>query len=235
MNKALITLAGATLTPLPSGALWWADEGILAVSDLHFGKSERLARMGGGMLPPYETRDTLDRLDAVVREISPKVLISLGDCFDDMIAVDAVLDEVLERLRGMAAGRRWIWIAGNHDPGPVELPGTNLAEYRAGPLIFRHIAEPGAVGEVTGHYHPKMRVWLGGSHISRPCFLSDNNRVILPAFGTYTGGLDVTSDVFDPIIDDDAIAWLTGRKITALPRNIAETMQRSRQRSQARR
>ncbi len=214
-----INLAGATLTPLPSGALWWADEALLALSDLHFGKSERMARRGHGLLPPYETRDTLDRLEAVVREMSPRTVLSLGDCFDDMAAADAVLDAVLERLRGMTAGRRWIWIAGNHDPGPVELPGSNLAEHRQGPLIFRHIAQHGAKGEVSGHYHPKMRIWLSGSHISRPCFLSDRDRVILPAFGTYTGGLDVTSEVFDPLMQPDAAAWLTGSRITPLPRN----------------
>ena len=205
--------------PLPSGALWWPAERLLAVSDLHLGRSERMARRGGGLLPPYETRDTLERLAAVIAETAPHTVVSLGDCFDDMGAAEAVLDELIGRLTGMASGRQWIWIAGNHDPGPVELPGSNVAEYREGPLVFRHIARPGAAGEVSGHYHPKMRLWLRGSHIARPCFLADGDRAILPAFGTYTGGLDATDAALDPLFGPDARAFLTGRAVTVLPRH----------------
>ena len=223
MNKVHFTLAGEELVPLPSGVLWWPSARLLAVSDLHLGRSERMARRGGGLLPPYETRDTLDRLAAVIARTAPRTIVSLGDCFDDMGAAEAVLDEVIERLTAMAAGRRWIWIAGNHDPGPVELPGTNVAEHREGPLVFRHIARPGVTGEISGHYHPKMRLWMRGSHIARPCFLADGSRAILPAFGTYTGGLDVTDAALDPLLGPEARAFLTGRSIAVLPRH-AETL-----------
>ena len=223
MNNPRIALAGAEFVPLPSGALWWPEERLLAVSDLHLGKSERLARRGGGLLPPYETQDTLDRLATVVAETDPDTVVSLGDCFDDMAAAEAVLDDVLERIQSMAAGRRWIWIAGNHDPGPIGLPGSNVSDFRQGPIVFRHVARPEAEGEISGHYHPKMRIWLGGSHIARPCFLADAARIVLPAFGTYTGGLDVTSPEFDPLFGTEARAWLTGQRITPLPRH-AETL-----------
>ncbi|MEM1162804.1 MAG: ligase-associated DNA damage response endonuclease PdeM [Pseudomonadota bacterium] len=227
MNVPSILLAGETLTPLPSGALWWGREGVLAVSDLHLGKSERIARRGGGMLPPYETEDTLNRLEAVVTEAAPQTLVLLGDSFDDLRAADAVKAAVTERLLGLAGGRRLIWIAGNHDPGPVDLPGSHMAEYRAGPLVFRHIAEAGASGEISGHYHPKMRLWLKGTHIARPCFLTDQARAILPAFGTYTGGLDVADPAYDRLFGPGACAWLTGRRVTCLPR-FAEAAQRRR-------
>jgi len=219
VNKPQILLAGETLLPLPSGALWWPERRLLAVSDLHLGRSERTAREGGSLLPPYETRDTLDRLEAVIAETGPREVVLLGDSFDDMAALAALRETVVERLTGMAWGRRWIWIAGNHDPGPLELPGTYLGELDAGPLVFRHIALPGAVGEVSGHYHPKIRLRLRGSHIARPCFLADTNRVILPAFGTYTGGLDVHDSAFDGLFGPEARAYLTGRSVTVLPRH----------------
>lgn len=219
MNRPVIPLAGERLVPLPSGALWWPDGRLLAVSDLHLGRSERTARQGGGLLPPYETQDTLDRLARALAETRPRVIVSLGDSFDDMDAAGAVEDTVVERLSSLAAGRRWIWIAGNHDPGPVDLPGSHVTRHRQGPLVFRHIAEPGATGEISGHYHPKLRLRLAGSHIARPCFLADTGRVILPAFGTYTGGLDVTDPAFDGLVGAEACAWLTGRRITCLPRH----------------
>ena len=219
MNKPRIHLSGETLIPLPSGALWWPGERLLAVSDLHLGRSERTARQGACLLPPYETKDTLNRLADVVAETRPRTLLMLGDSFDDMQAARAVEDEVVQRLTGLAAGRRWIWIAGNHDPGPVSLPGSHLTQFRRGPLVFRHIAESGCTGEISGHYHPKMRLRLGRSYIARPCFLADDIRAILPAFGTYTGGLDVTSEAFDSLFGDDAIVYLTGRSVTVLSRH----------------
>lgn len=222
MNNALLLLAGESLIPLPSGALWWPSRKMLAVSDLHLGRSERTARSGNALLPPYETRDTLDRLAQAIFETGPVTVLSLGDSFDDLEAAGAVHDEVIERLASLAAGRKWIWIAGNHDPGPVDLPGTYLSEYKEGQLCFRHIADPTHIstdgGEISGHYHPKARLWIRGSHISRPCFLSDQARLILPAFGTYTGGLDMTNPAFDDLLGERSIAWLIGRQIVRLPR-----------------
>lgn len=227
MNNPTIHLTGETLFPLPSGALWWPRERLVAVSDLHLGRSERTARLGAGLLPPYETEDTLDRLAQVVAQTRPRTIVSLGDSFDDLDAADAIAEPVIERLSSLAAGRRWIWIAGNHDPGPLGLPGSQLTRHQQGPLVFRHIAEAGTSGEISGHYHPKMRIWLGGSHIARACFLSDARRVILPAFGTYTGGLDVTDPAFDGLVGADARAWLTGRRVACLPRHAPPSRRRA--------
>ena len=218
MNTLDLNIAGTRLTALPQGALWWADARLLAVSDLHLGRAERQARLGGSLLPPYETTDTLDRLQAVIDMTAPRQVVLVGDSFDDLRAAAELADTMTERLLRIAAGRRLIWVAGNHDPGPLDLPGSHVAEYTAGPLVFRHIAEAGALGEISGHYHPKARFRLRGQFISRPCFLVDPTRVILPAFGTYTGGMDVLDHVFDGLVGDQSRALLTGRKITAISR-----------------
>ncbi len=221
MNLQEIGLAGARLALSPSGVLWWPAAGLMAVGDLHLGKAERAARTGAALLPPYETAETLERLEAEVARLAPRTVLLLGDSFDDMAAAGSIADEVLERLMRLAAGRRWIWIAGNHDPGPLALPGSHRAEWREGPLVFRHVAEAGGrefPGEVSAHYHPKARLCLRGQPIARACFLADGARLILPAFGTYTGGLDIRDAAFDGLLAREATAFLTGRCITAIPR-----------------
>jgi len=222
MNICRITLAGEALCPLPSGALWWPGRRVLVAGDLHLGKAERMARQGRGLLPPYETADTINRLDEAVGAYGPETIILLGDSFDDMGAGAALDDALTEQLRRMAAGRQWIWIAGNHDPGPLDLPGQHRAEVTVGPLSFRHIARQGAApGEISAHYHPKARLRVRGQSIRRPCFLADGARLILPAFGTYTGGLDIADPVFDRLFAPDAQALLTGRAVVAMRRAVA--------------
>ncbi len=221
MNLQEIGLAGARLALSPSGVLWWPAARLMAVGDLHLGKAERAARTGAALLPPYETAETLARLEAEVTRLAPRTVLLLGDSFDDMAAAEGQGEEVVERLMRLAAGRRWIWIAGNHDPGPLALPGSHRAEWREGPLVFRHVAAPDALGfpgEVSAHYHPKARLCLRGQPIARACFLSDRERLILPAFGTYTGGLDIRDAAFDGLVGREATAYLTGRCITAIPR-----------------
>ena len=184
MNAFEFTLHGTCLTALPSGALWWAEERLICVSDLHLGKAERHARRTGAMIPPYEIRDTLLRLSDDLDRTRASTVICLGDSFDDLAAARALPEDERLMLTRLQAGRRWIWIEGNHDPGPVDLGGTHLAELTLGPLTFRHIAEAGATGEISGHYHPKAQVKTRARTISRPAFLVDRDRVILPAYGT---------------------------------------------------
>jgi DNA ligase-associated metallophosphoesterase len=214
MNIPSIHLAGADLVPLPSGALWWPDARLLCVSDLHLGKAERMARRGGGLLPPYEGEDTLARLDAEVEARQPEVVVCLGDSFDDSAASDSLPELQRLWLARLMAGRDWIWIEGNHDPGPLALGGQHRADYTTGPLTFRHIARADAgPGEISGHYHPKAR--LRG--IRRPCFLTDGARLILPAFGTYTGGMDITEPALRALMARPARAILTGPTSVAVP------------------
>ena len=211
-------LAGAPLTARASGALWWEAERLLCVADLHFGKSERLARRGGALLPPYETAETLDRLTAEIARLAPAVVVCLGDSFDDFGCASALAEADAARLTALTAGRDWIWIAGNHDPGPLALPGRHLAELKLGALVFRHAAEAGAVpGEVSGHYHPKFRLPVGGRAITRACFLHDARRLILPAFGAFTGGLRADHPALAALFEPPARAILTGAPCLSLP------------------
>ena len=201
---------GQTLTALPSGALYDAGRAVLCVSDLHLCKSERIARRSGTLLPPYETRETLGRLAEDVATTDPKTVICLGDSFDDLDAARALDDDCRTILMRLQAGRTWIWIEGNHDPGPVDLGGTYLFEVSHGPLTYRHIAQTGAQGEISGHYHPKLS--LPGAGRARPCFCFDINRLILPAYGAYTGGLNAQTPVLRDLFAPEAYAILIGRK-----------------------
>ncbi len=217
-----MVLAGHRLRPRRSGALWWPGAGTLVVGDLHVGRSERQARLGGALLPPYETGDTLARLEAEVAELGPGRVVCLGDSFDDGPAAAALRAEDRRRIARLAEGRDWVWIAGNHDPAPADLPGRAAPALVLGPVLFRHVAqatrpEPGTA-EVSAHYHPKACLHHQGRRISRPCFLADGARAILPAFGTYTGGLDAADPVFDRLLERSARAWLTGRRVAVLPR-----------------
>lgn len=217
MNGLDFSFAGAALTALGSGALWWPAQGMLCVSDLHLGKSERIARRGGAALPPYETRDTLNRLAADLAATEPRHVVCLGDSFDDLGAAQALPEPERLWILRLQAGRRWDWIEGNHDPGPVGLDGAHLAELQLGPLTFRHIADPGQRAEVSGHYHPKASVYTRKRSISRPAFLFDSDRLILPAYGTYTGGLRSGSDTLCNLMQPNACAILTGPQPVAIP------------------
>lgn len=213
-----IALAGTPLTARASGALWWEAERLLCVADLHLCKSERLARRGGALLPPYETAETLDRLAAEIAALAPATVVCLGDSFDDGAARLALPPAEEARLTALAAGRDWVWIAGNHDPGPLALAGRHLAELRRGALSFRHAATAGATaGEVSGHWHPKLRLPVRGGGVTRPCFLLDAARLILPAFGAYTGGLDADHAAFSALLGPGAQAILTGAPGLTLP------------------
>ncbi|MCM2560603.1 ligase-associated DNA damage response endonuclease PdeM [Lutimaribacter sp. EGI FJ00015] len=211
------TLAGQSLVALGSGALWWPEQRLLCVSDLHLGKSERLARRGGAHLPPYETRDTLLRLQAEIDAFQPKSVICLGDSFDDTTAAQSLPERERIWIARLQAGRQWIWIEGNHDPGPVSLGGSHMVELPLPPLTFRHIADPAQSGEISGHYHPKASIRTRLRTVTRPCFLVDGDRVILPAFGTYTGGLQSADNALRELMREEALAVLTGKTARPMP------------------
>lgn len=217
MSGYEFSLSGATMMAMPSGALWWPERKLLCVSDLHLGKSERMARRGGAILPPYETTDTILRLESDLRATGAKTVVCLGDSFDDLEAERGLPETEKLWLTRLQAGRRWIWIAGNHDPGPVEIAGSNLVELPVPPVVFRHEANPGKSGEISGHFHPKARLNLRGSNYVKPAFLIDIDRVIMPAYGTYTGGLHAHSEPLSNLMRPDAIAVLTGSKALAIP------------------
>lgn len=213
MTSYSFTLNGTALTALPSGALYWPDQSLLAVSDLHFGKSERLARRGGTLLPPFDTVETLSRLDQDIATTNPTTVICLGDSFDDLDAARGLPDDDRLWLTRLMAGRDWTWVEGNHDPGPLNLGGTHRAELTLGPLTFRHIADPAQSAEISGHYHPKARI----AGQSRACFLLDENRLIMPAYGAYTGGLWSDHPSLARVMLPTALAILTGSRALPIP------------------
>lgn len=217
MNTYGFEFHGTHLCALPSGALHWPAASLLVVSDLHLGKSARLSAVGGAQLPPYETRETLQRLDDDLTATGAGGVICLGDSFDAP-GIDAHLPpEDLLWIARLQAGRDWIWIAGNHDPAPVTLGGAHRAEHSQGPLRFCHIATPEGSAEVSGHYHPKARIAARGRSFTRPCFLMDDRRLILPAYGAYTGGLHCDSPVLSALMGTGAQAILTGARPVAIP------------------
>jgi DNA ligase-associated metallophosphoesterase len=201
-TDATITLAGTTLVADPAGALFWPDEQLLVVADLHLEKGSAFA-VRGVLLPPYDTAATLARLARLTERFAPRLIIALGDSFHDgggalrMAAVDRAT------LTGLQRRRDWLWITGNHDPDPTDGIGGHFAATVAiGALTFRH--EPSGeacAGEVAGHLHPLARVARRGRAIRRRCFASDGKRLVMPAFGAFTGGLNVR---------DRAIASLFG-------------------------
>ena len=221
-----LDFCGAELGLLADRALWWPERRLLCVADLHLGKSSRVARRSGTLLPPYETRETLARLADLVRAADPAMVVCLGDSFDDLEAINEIGQKDLATLSLLASGRKWIWISGNHDPDPgsmdamQELGGVCVAEterFRIGSLTFRHVADSGQAGEISAHYHPKCRVSRRGRSISRACFLVDSKRIILPAFGHYTGGLDCREAPLRDLMEPSAIAVLTGNRAVAIP------------------
>lgn len=206
---------GARLIADPSGGLYWPAERLLVVADLHFEKGSSYAQRGQ-LLPPYDTAATLQRLDGLLQAYDAATVICLGDSFHDREAeyrLDAADRQTLCR---MAKGRDWIWIAGNHDPEPPgDLGGRIEAEVSVGPLTFRHApsATPTA-GEVAGHLHPKAAVRTRARRVTRRCFASDGLRLVLPAFGAYTGGLDVLDIAFRTVFRGPFSAHLLGRART---------------------
>ena len=198
MRASKVTIADVMFVADVSGALFWQEQRLLIVSDLHLEKGSSYARRGV-LLPPYDTLATLSRLAAVIARHDPRMVIALGDSFHDRDAHERLSTSNREMLAAMQVRRDWIWISGNHDPAlPPDLGGTVANEVAIGSIVFRH--EPtGAVGEIAGHLHPKARVATRGRSMERRCFASDGERAVMPAFGAYTGGLSIRDEAFAKI------------------------------------
>jgi uncharacterized protein len=205
LSKAhTIVLGGATFVPDLSGALYWPDEKTLVIADLHLEQGASLARRGVHV-PPFDTVSTLNQLEALLHSSQAKRLILLGDSFHADDAYAHVDDSTRQRLAVMTSHVDTMWITGNHDPSPPQgIGGTSLDELVIGCLIFRHIPGdiPEACQEIAGHLHPGASVHHRGHRIHSKCFASDGRRLIMPAFGTYTGALSLRSDAFEDLFDE---------------------------------
>jgi hypothetical protein len=205
-----IPLNGEALTPDPLGAVYWAREETLIVSDLHFEKGSSFAAKGV-MLPPYDTRTTLMRLDALIRKYKPKRVISLGDAFHDGEAEERMDEDDAQMLERLMREADWLWILGNHDPEPpARFAAATELELRIGALIFVHEPKAGAApGEIAGHLHPCARVAGEGRSLRRRCFAVGGGRMIMPAMGAYAGGLNILDDAYAPLFSNP-VAWVVG-------------------------
>jgi DNA ligase-associated metallophosphoesterase len=205
-----VRIAGEACVLRCSGAMWVPAYGALIVADLHLEKGSAFA-VRGQLLPPYDSRATLDKLEAEIAELDPAMVVLLGDSFHDTKAIPRMAAEDRTRLDRLAAGSDWLWLEGNHDREALardantaaRLPGRIVGDMALGPLRLTHEPEPLTAeddrrGEVAGHLHPAARVAAHGRGVRRPCFVTDGSRIILPAFGAFTGGLNVR----DPAIAD---------------------------------
>jgi len=217
MSAAPIHIAGERLMLDPSGVLLWPEHDLLAVSDLHLEKGTAFARQGM-LLPPWDTRATLDRLALLLRRYRPKIVVALGDSFHDRGGAGRLPAAEIARIVAMTGATRFIWVLGNHDPEPaLELGGDWVDEFSLGALIFRHqgkesVLHPESTGEICGHHHPKAAIAVRGGTQSRACFVTDPRRVMLPAFGAYTGGLDVTHPEIGGLFPRGGRVFLLGRE-----------------------
>jgi DNA ligase-associated metallophosphoesterase len=196
-----------------SGALFAPEFRALLVADLHLEKGTSLARRGVH-LPPYDTRESLVQLKAAIGAAKPERLIFLGDSFHDGEARERIDASDLATLRAITSAVETVWITGNHDPAPpADIGGTIIEEMALGPVTLRHQAAALQAGEaeISGHLHPAAAVHARGRRIRCRCFIGDERRLIMPAFGSYTGALSVRSRPFEVLFTEFNV-WMIGEK-----------------------
>lgn len=185
------SFAGHDLMALPEGALFWPARAALLVADLHLEKASWFARLGQ-MLPPYDSIATLTDLTAIAQRTGAREIWCLGDSFHDRFGCDRLPAKARGMLTALTSQTRWTWITGNHDSGFADhCGGAIVEEAEVDGLLLRHEAQPGEVRpELSGHFHPKLRLSVKGRKVSRRCYVATERKLILPAFGSLTGGLD---------------------------------------------
>ena len=185
------SFAGETFAATADGALFWPSQAAILVADLHLEKASWFARLGQ-FLPPYDSHATLSALAAGVERTGAERIFCLGDSFHDNFGCDRLSTDARELLRGLTSRLDWTWIVGNHDPGFADHCGGRIEEeVEIAGIVLRHeaVAED-ARAEISGHFHPKLRLHLKGRQVSRRCFVKSATKIIMPAFGSLTGGLD---------------------------------------------
>jgi DNA ligase-associated metallophosphoesterase len=211
-NNVEAKLGGVLVTALPEGALWVANAKTLIVSDLHLEKGSSYA-LRGQMLPPYDTHAALMKLTDLMLRLQPDIVVSLGDSFHDgggPARMDARDRDLLKLLMSRCD---WIWVEGNHDGrAPETLGGAVRDVLHIEALVLRHEPTAGAApGEIAGHLHPCAKVTGRGRSVRRRCFAFDGDRLVMPAFGAFTGGLNLRDEAFAPLFPEGAIALVLGK------------------------
>lgn len=213
-----ITVNGENLVADLSGALWHPARRALLVADLHLEKGSSFAR-SGQFVPPYDSIATLARLAAVAARWRAQTIYFLGDAFHDPFAGERIDIETRAALASLASGRHLVWIAGNHDPSPpAQVAGERVVESSLGNLVLRHIpSKKPEPGEVAGHLHPVARVATRAALLRRRCFVHDDSRIILPAFGAYAGGLSVRDPAIADLFAAPRVLVLGERRVLPMP------------------
>ena len=215
-----LSFAGHDMHALPHAALFWPKRGALLVADMHFEKASWFAR-SGQMLPPYDSMATLESLEALIADTGASELWCLGDSFHDSHGPARLPSDVRVRLSRLTSQLRWTWVTGNHDIAMARseafaaLGGLVVSEALVDGILLRHEADPAdARPEISGHFHPKIRMTLRGRHLARACFVASANKMILPAFGALTGGLDAHHPAIRKLVGDD------GQALVALEKHL---------------
>jgi DNA ligase-associated metallophosphoesterase len=197
----MLAVVGTEFAADPAGALYWPEQGLLAVADLHLEKGSSFAERRV-LLPPYDTATTLGRLAHLLARYAPRTVVALGDSFHDRRGPARLDGTNRDSLKAMQRGRDWIWITGNHDPEPAEgVGGQFMDSLKFSALTFQHRPENAADGVIAGHLHPIARVSRRGRVVSRRCFACDGRRAVMPAFGAYAGGLNVRDRAFTAVFE----------------------------------
>ena len=201
------SFAGETFVAGVEGALYWPAQQALLVADLHLEKASWFARLGQ-FLPPYDSQATLSALAREVERSGARRLYCLGDSFHDRFGCDRLPAAARDLLVAMTSALDWVWIVGNHDPGFSDHCGGRLVDkLEVAGIVLRHEAvRDDPKPEMSGHFHPKLRLNLHGRHVSRRCFVVSQTKLILPAFGSLTGGLDATHPAILDNVGSDAAA-----------------------------
>jgi hypothetical protein len=237
MSTASLALAGERVVLDGRGAVYLPDHATLVVADLHLEKGQAMAA-AGRLLPPYDTRATLADLVALLNDHRPERVVSLGDGFHRRNGWDRLGAEDRAQLDAIARVCAWTWLAGNHDPEAPAGHGEAVAdELAVGGLTLRHVpADGGGTGEIAGHLHPRAALRVRGRRVARPCFASDGMRLVMPALGAFTGGLDVWDPAIAGHFAGGFDVWLCGkdRRLRRLPAGRLEgAPRRARSRSTA--
>ena len=216
-----IRFGGQTFRLLPEGCAYWPSQHMIIVSDLHLEKGSSFLA-SGVFIPPHDSCETLERLSAVLNTYTPEHLMFLGDSFHDEAAYNRLDDKCRRQFSDLCNDYKVIWIEGNHEKGFVPKGLTSHESLDIEGLVFRHIAEKSNQKfEISGHYHPCATIRHKGKAMRKRCFVESDKRLILPAFGTYTGSLDIKDDVLMPLFPDDFTVHMTGkRKIYSFPSNM---------------
>lgn len=205
-----------------SGALWVVEHRTLIASDLHLEKGSAFAARGQ-LLPPYDSPATIAKLEAEVAALDPARVVLLGDSFHDTKAIGRMTADDRARIDALATSRDWVWLEGNHDLKALagaldDLPGRVVETMQVGTLRLIHEPQPGdQPGEIAGHLHPAAKVSRYGRGVRRPCFVTDGRRLVMPAFGAFTGGLNVRDPAIAGLFEAPPMAAVLGSdKVHAL-------------------